>query len=76
MVAVSIVSSSFFQRKDEMILSVSIVRVHDGLALCASTDLDRGVDMKECQQYMKLLSRKASTLPDRCTLSLDGYSIQ
>ena len=59
-----------------MIISVNIVRAHDGLALCASTDISSDSQMRDCQYYVKLLSRKLPYISDRCTLELDAYYIQ
>ncbi|NXD68305.1 SC22A protein, partial [Eolophus roseicapillus] len=58
-----------------MILSASVVRVRDGLPLSASTDYDQTIGMQECRKYFKMLSKKLSQLPDRCTLKAGQYNI-
>ncbi|XP_014727256.1 PREDICTED: vesicle-trafficking protein SEC22a isoform X2 [Sturnus vulgaris] len=58
-----------------MILSASVVRVRDGLPLSASTDYDQSMGMQECRKYFKMLSKKLSQLPDRCTLKTGQYNI-
>lgn len=59
-----------------MILSASVVRVRDGLPLSASTDYDQSMGMQECRKYFKMLSKKLSQLPDRCTLKTGQYNIK
>ena len=58
-----------------MIILAVVYRVHDGLALSATTDVESTPAIKECQKYAKLLSRKFVDLPDRCFLSLEGFCI-
>ncbi|XP_010712184.1 vesicle-trafficking protein SEC22a [Meleagris gallopavo] len=58
-----------------MILSASVVRVRDGLPLSASTDYDQSTGVQECRKYFKMLSKKLSQLPDRCTLKTGQYNI-
>uniref|UniRef100_A0A8D2MEM2 Vesicle-trafficking protein SEC22a n=1 Tax=Zonotrichia albicollis TaxID=44394 RepID=A0A8D2MEM2_ZONAL len=58
-----------------MILSASVVRVRDGLPLSASTDYEQSTGMQECRKYFKMLSKKLSQLPDRCTLKTGQYNI-
>lgn len=57
------------------IIQTLIFRSADGLPLSASTDVDENFTIKNCQKYMKLLSKRLKSLPDRCTLSLEGFSI-
>lgn len=60
-----------------MIFMGSVFRASDGLALCANTDVGpQSPAMKQCFAYVKHLSKKLVSLPDRCTLHLDGYKIQ
>ncbi|XP_053420408.1 vesicle-trafficking protein SEC22a isoform X2 [Nycticebus coucang] len=58
-----------------MILSASVIRVRDGLPLSASTDYEQSSGMQECRKYFKMLSRKLSEFPDRCTLKTGRYNI-
>lgn len=61
-----------------MIIYALIVRTKDGMALSATTDFNDEVNksIKESKRYLKLLAKKASTLPDRCTLYLSLHSVQ
>uniref|UniRef100_A0A1B6HP08 Longin domain-containing protein n=1 Tax=Homalodisca liturata TaxID=320908 RepID=A0A1B6HP08_9HEMI len=60
-----------------MILYALIVRTKDGMALSATTDFNDEVNrsIKESKRYVKLLAKKASHLPDRCTLYLSLHSV-
>lgn len=60
-----------------MIVYALIVRTSDGMALSATTDFNDEVNrnIKESKRYVKLLAKKAFQFPDRCTLSLDTYTI-
>ncbi|XP_054268182.1 vesicle-trafficking protein SEC22a-like [Macrosteles quadrilineatus] len=60
-----------------MIIYALIVRTKDGMALSATTDFNDEVNksIKESKRYVKLLAKKASTLPDRCTLYLSLHSV-
>ncbi|XP_070565986.1 vesicle-trafficking protein SEC22a-like [Ptychodera flava] len=53
-----------------MVLCAIITRVSDGLALTASTDLDLNKELKDSRLYVKALSKKVATLPDRCSIHL------
>ena len=59
-----------------MIYFATLIRVNDGLALCASTDLDTTFEMKESKKRLKLLSKKVGQLPARCTSKIGTYSLQ
>ncbi|XP_038600414.1 vesicle-trafficking protein SEC22a [Tachyglossus aculeatus] len=50
------------------VLSAAVVRVRDGLPLSASTDGDQGAGGPEGRRLFKLLARRLSQLPDRCSL--------
>ncbi|XP_046850896.1 vesicle-trafficking protein SEC22a-like isoform X2 [Xenia sp. Carnegie-2017] len=58
-----------------MIYFATLIRVNDGLALCASTDLDTTFEMKESKKRLKLLSKKVGQLPARCTSKIGTYSL-
>ncbi|XP_072841316.1 vesicle-trafficking protein SEC22a isoform X2 [Pogona vitticeps] len=58
-----------------MILSASVVRVRDGLPLSASTDYEQNSGVQECRKYFKILAKRLSQLPDRCTLQAGQYNI-
>ena len=59
-----------------MIYFATLIRVSDGLALSASTDLDTTFEVKESKKRLKLLSRKVGQLPARCTTKIGTYCIQ
>ncbi|CAB4034268.1 Vesicle-trafficking SEC22a, partial [Paramuricea clavata] len=58
-----------------MIYFATLIRVSDGLALSASTDLDTTFEVKESKKRLKLLSRKVGQLPARCTTKIGTYCI-
>ncbi len=58
-----------------MVLQVVVYRVVDGLPLTGSTDIDRHPEVKYCQKYLKLLSRRLQTLHDKCVLHLEGFNV-
>jgi len=58
-----------------MILLATIFRLIDGLPLSASTDVVQRMEVKECQKYVKLISKKLYQLPDKSTLQLKGFHI-
>ena len=58
-----------------MIRFAVIHRAKDGLALSASTDMESGVELRECKRYAKLISRKARQFPVRCTMSVGRFRI-
>lgn len=66
----------FFLLAMSMILSASVVRVKDGLPLSASTDYEQNVGVQECRRYFKILAKRLSQLPDRCTLHTGQYNIK
>jgi SEC22 vesicle trafficking protein A/C len=59
-----------------MIYFATLIRVSDGLALSASTDLDTTFEVKESKKRLKLLSRKVGQFPARCTTKIGTYYIQ
>ena len=59
-----------------MLIFAALFRVVDGLPLAATTDVEQTPRIKECQKFIKLISRKLATFPDRCTLALEGFNIQ
>ena len=59
-----------------MLIQASVFRLLDGVPLSASTENDQRFEVRECQRYVKLLVRRSRTLPDRCTLHLEGFHIQ
>ncbi|XP_069790888.1 vesicle-trafficking protein SEC22a isoform X2 [Narcine bancroftii] len=58
-----------------MVLFASVVRVRDGLPLSASTDYEHNKGVQENKKHLKVLSKKLSHLPDRCTLKDEHYNI-
>uniref|UniRef100_S4RPV8 SEC22 homolog A, vesicle trafficking protein n=1 Tax=Petromyzon marinus TaxID=7757 RepID=S4RPV8_PETMA len=50
------------------VLFASVVRVRDGLPLSASTDQQPTAALQASKRSLKLLSRRLSALPDRCSL--------
>lgn len=61
-----------------MIIYALIVRTVDGMALTATTDFndETNRDVKENKRYVKLVAKKSSQFPDRCSLNLGAYAIQ
>ncbi|ELU14829.1 hypothetical protein CAPTEDRAFT_178637 [Capitella teleta] len=58
-----------------MVVQAVIYRTLDGLALTATTDVGHSAEINSCQRYIKLVARRLSRLPDRCTLQLQGFNI-
>ncbi|XP_007907458.2 vesicle-trafficking protein SEC22a [Callorhinchus milii] len=58
-----------------MVLFAAVVRVRDGLPLSASTDYEHNKGVQESKKHLKVLSKKLSQLPDRCTLQAVHYNI-
>lgn len=61
-----------------MIHYALIIRSKDGMALTASTDSSNDMDknLKEGKRYMKLLAKKTTQFPERCTMKIGEFSIQ
>ncbi|XP_072042649.1 vesicle-trafficking protein SEC22a-like isoform X2 [Amphiura filiformis] len=51
-----------------MVLFAMIARLHDGLPLSATTDHDPSQAVLLSKKYAKILSKKAQSFPDRCSL--------
>lgn len=60
-----------------MILYSLIIRTADGMALSASTDFSNEINknIKDSKRYVKLIAKKASQFPDRCSLCIGSYTI-
>jgi len=58
-----------------MIIYALIARTRDGLALSASTDADNVKEVRENRKFMKILSKKVATCPDRCSLKVQDCLI-
>lgn len=57
-----------------MIIQTLIFR-SDSLPLSTSTDVDNRASVKDCQKYIKLVSKRLQKLPDRCVLDLEQFKI-
>ena len=71
-----ILSKYLISERNKMILLATIFRLIDGLPLSASTDVVQRMDVKECQKYVKLISKKLYQIPDKSSLQLKGFQIQ
>ncbi|XP_064648118.1 vesicle-trafficking protein SEC22a-like [Lineus longissimus] len=58
-----------------MLLFALVARVHDGVPLAASTDLSHHPLVSDAQKYVKIISKRASSFPDRCAVQGNGYHI-
>ncbi|KAG8233592.1 hypothetical protein J437_LFUL001003 [Ladona fulva] len=60
-----------------MILYAMIMRSRDGMPLSATTDCsyDSNRNVKESIRLMKVVAKKTSQYPERCTVKVNGHSI-
>lgn len=60
-----------------MIEYALIVRTKDGMALSATTDFNTQENntIKGCKRYVKVVAKKSSQFPDRCTLNLSVHTL-
>lgn len=59
-----------------MVVIQTLVFRSDGLPLSASTDIGNRSSVKECQKFIKLISKRLHKLPERCILELEEFNIQ